>query len=150
MRKKTNFSLKNLIPITVIVSVLYRETHLHLPCQNIVEKSDKENLKVIKNTLANESGTSWKPKKIIIVVRKVFNKCAYNWWGLAKGVLLVILCTVLWSIKKHCAAKILQGIWETVIRTNLVTNSLLFFSCPFVETKNKNQIFSKLVSCYSE
>ena len=107
-----------MIPITVVVSLLYRETHLHLSCQNIVEKSDKENLKVIKNTLANESGTSWKPKKIIIVLRKVFNKCAYNWWGLANGVLLVILCTVLWSMKKHCAAKIFQGIWEKFLCEN--------------------------------
>ena len=33
----------------------------------------------------------------------------------------------------------------TVIPINLVTNTLLSFVCPFVETKNKNQIFSKLV-----
>ena len=51
-------------------------------------------------------------------------------------------------------SKILQGIWErdfymkilvTIIPTNLVTNSLLSFFCNFIETKNKNQIFSKLV-----
>ena len=33
----------------------------------------------------------------------------------------------------------------TIIPTNLVTNSLLFLFCPFIETKNKNQVFSKLV-----
>ena len=33
----------------------------------------------------------------------------------------------------------------TIIPTNLVTNSLSFLFCSFVETKNKNHIFSKLV-----
>ena len=33
----------------------------------------------------------------------------------------------------------------TIISTNLVTNSLLSLVGPFVETKNKNQIFGKLV-----
>ena len=35
----------------------------------------------------------------------------------------------------------------TIILTNLVTNSLLSLFCPFVETKTKNQIFSKIVAC---
>ena len=29
--------------------------HLHCPCKKLVEKSNKENLKVIKNTLPNKS-----------------------------------------------------------------------------------------------
>ena len=33
----------------------------------------------------------------------------------------------------------------TIIPSSLVTNSILPLSCPFVETKNKNQILSKLV-----
>ena len=33
----------------------------------------------------------------------------------------------------------------TIVSTFLVTNSLLSFFCPFVEAKNKNQIFSKLM-----
>ena len=33
----------------------------------------------------------------------------------------------------------------TIISSNLVTNSLLSLFCPFIETKNKNQVFSKLV-----
>ena len=33
----------------------------------------------------------------------------------------------------------------TIIPTNLVTNSLLSLFCPFMETKNKNQILSKVV-----
>ena len=33
----------------------------------------------------------------------------------------------------------------TIISSNLVTNSLLPLFCPFIETKNKNQVLSKLV-----
>ena len=33
----------------------------------------------------------------------------------------------------------------TITPTNLVTNLLLFHFCTFVETKNKNQTFGKLV-----
>ena len=33
----------------------------------------------------------------------------------------------------------------TIIPTNLVTNSLLSLFCPFIETKIKNQVLSKLV-----
>ena len=36
----------------------------------------------------------------------------------------------------------------TMIPTNLVTNLILFLFCPFVESKNKNQISSKLVICF--
>ena len=30
--------------------------YLHFPCKKVVEKSNKENLKVIKNTVPNKSG----------------------------------------------------------------------------------------------
>ena len=33
----------------------------------------------------------------------------------------------------------------TIIPSSLVTSSLSSLSCPFIETKNMNQIFSKLV-----
>ena len=33
----------------------------------------------------------------------------------------------------------------TIVPTNLVKNSLLFFFCPLVETKKKNETSSKLV-----
>ena len=33
----------------------------------------------------------------------------------------------------------------TIIPTDLVTNSLLYSFCPFLQTKNKNLVFSKLV-----
>ena len=32
-----------------------------------------------------------------------------------------------------------------IIPTDLVTHSILLYFCPFLERKNKNQIFSKLV-----
>ena len=38
----------------------------------------------------------------------------------------------------------------TIIPTRLVTNSLLFLFCSFVETKNNNQLSSKLVVWYRE
>ena len=56
---------------------------------------------------------------------------------------------------QHCEANILQGIWERFLyennrnysSRNLVTNLLSFLLCPLIETKNKNQIFRKLVVC---
>ena len=65
---------------------------------------------------------------------------------------LTVLCFK-WSAKKHCIAKILQGTERdfyitlilTMFPTSLVTNSLSSLFCTFIETKNKNQIFSKLV-----
>ena len=38
----------------------------------------------------------------------------------------------------------------TIIPTDLVANSLLSFFCPFLQTKNKNHVFSKFVICYQE
>ena len=38
----------------------------------------------------------------------------------------------------------------TIILTDLVTNSLLSSLCPFLQTKNKNQVFSKLLVRYRE
>ena len=52
-----------------------------------------------------------------------------------------------WSVKKHCAAKILQGIWErflqennynvTIILTILVTNSPLSLFYLFIKAKTR-------------
>ena len=48
------------------------------------------------------------------------------------------------QMKKHCEAKVLHENNRTIIPTDLVTNSLLFSLCPFLQTKNKNQVFSKV------
>ena len=56
---------------------------------------------------------SWKSWKIIVEVGKFFNQRAHSWWGFTEGVLQVALFTALcfkWPVKKHCVAKILQGI----------------------------------------
>ena len=75
----------------------------------------------------------------------LFNWCAHSWWGLAKGVLQVVLFLVLcfkWSMKNHCVTKIFQGIWKTFLYknncTNLDTIWILPFSCPSVETKKQS------------
>ena len=39
-----------------IVRQLIKMIYLHCSCKKVVEKSNKENLKVIKNTLTNKSG----------------------------------------------------------------------------------------------
>ena len=39
---------------------------------------------------------------------------------------------------------------STIIPTDLVTNSLLSIFCSFLETKNKNQVFNRLVVCQRE
>ena len=90
------------------------------------EKSNKENLKVIKNTLPNNLPRN--PKSLL-----GFCVSSDQW--------------------KNTVAKISQRIWErilyennrTIILTNLVPYSLLSLACLFVETKNKYQIFSNLV-----
>ena len=56
------------------------------------------------------------------------------------------LCDSSGQLKKHCV-KDLLAIWEmllqeivvTIIPTDLAAKSLLFFFCPFLQTKNKNQ-----------
>ena len=52
-----------------------------------------------------------------------------------------------WSMSKHCVAKIILTIWETVLKSlslqiyiipaNLITDSLLSLCTPFAKTKNK-------------
>ena len=52
----------------------------------------------------------------------------------AEGVLPEILFTVLsfkWSVKKHCLAKILQGVWETFLYENSRNCNLYKFSYKF-------------------
>ena len=63
-----------------------------------------------------------------------------------------IQATASGSVKKGCLAKILLEIWEiflcennlTIIPTNLIRMTLLSSFSPFVETKNKNQIFNEV------
>ena len=57
-----------------MISVYRNETVLFtLLLRKIVEKSSEENLKVIKNIFPNKSGNPESLKKLIIIVRKLFN-----------------------------------------------------------------------------
>ena len=56
-----------------------------------------------------------------IVGEDLFNYCAHSWRGFAEAVLQVVSFTVLcfkWSVKKHCVANILQGIWMIFLYEN--------------------------------
>ena len=60
MRVKQNFNLKSVIVINdrfnlCIIKKLIKWFYLHCSCKKVVEKSNEENLKVIKNTLQNKS-----------------------------------------------------------------------------------------------
>ena len=56
-------------------------------------------------------------------------------------------------MKKHCVAKVLLSIWETFLYENNRIYNLYKFSykfafvlfSPFLQTENKNLVFSKLV-----
>ena len=91
----------------------------------------------------------------------LFNKCTHSGQGFDEGVLQVALFTVLWfkwSVKKGSVAKVLLAIWEIILHENnrnqhsyrFITNLLLSSFCSFLQTKNKNQVFSKLVVWYQE
>ena len=83
--------------------------------------------------------------------------CTQSWRGCADGVLHILQFTVFCfklSVKKHCVAEVLLADWDIFFIFkiifncdfyNLDTNLLLFFLCSFVEPKNKNQVFSRLV-----
>ena len=46
-----------------VIKKLIKQFHLQCSCKKVVEKSKKENLKVIKNTLKNKSGNPESLKK---------------------------------------------------------------------------------------
>ena len=60
----------------------------------MVENSNKDNLKVIKDTFSNKSGNLERLKKITIAVGKLFNEYVHSQRGFAEGVLQVILFKV--------------------------------------------------------
>ena len=55
-----------------IIKKLLKLFYLHCSCKKVLRKSNKENLKVIKNTLPNKSGYP-ENLKIIITVAKLFS-----------------------------------------------------------------------------
>ena len=116
---------------------------------------------MVKHTLQDKSGNPESPKKIIATVQKLFIKCTHSGQEFAEGVLRVVSFTVLWfkwSVKKSCAAKVFLAIWEMLWHENnrnchsyrFSHNSLLSSFCSFLQSKNKNQVFSRLVAWYRE
>ena len=76
----------------------------------------------------------------------IYLAIAKDCWVIKLGE-LVVLFTILWlkwSVKKHCVAKILLA---TIIPQDLVTNLFLSSFYPFLQTKDKNLAFNKLVVC---
>ena len=54
--------INNLFNLSIIKKLI-KPYYLHCSCKNIVEKSNKDNLKVVKNTLPNKSGNPESLKK---------------------------------------------------------------------------------------
>ena len=60
---KINFNLKIVVIINNHFNKLIKLFYLHCSCKKVVEKWNKENLKIIKNTLPNKSGNPESLKK---------------------------------------------------------------------------------------
>ena len=60
---KINFNLKIVVIINNHFNKLIKLFYLHYSCKKVVEKWNKENLKIIKNTLLNKSGNPGSLKK---------------------------------------------------------------------------------------
>ena len=51
----------------------------------------------------------------------------------------------MWSLKKHCIAKVLLAIGEIILHEDKIMQiQLQIRFCPFLQTKNKNKVLSKL------
>ena len=98
---------------------LIKLSYLHCSCKN------KENLKVIKNTMRNQE--ILKASCITLTVGKLFNYCV-------QFVLFTLLCFN-WSVEKHRVTKILQRVWETFLYQNSRKYNSYKFSCKFVLIK---------------
>ena len=139
-----------------IIKKLIKLFYLHCSCKKVVEESNKENLKVIKNTLPNKWGNPESLKNY----SKVLQSSSNNMHIVSEDLLrafwkLVFLrfcissdqwkSTMQQRFHKEFEGDFYTKIIVTIFPTNLVRNSLLSLVCPFVEIKKKNQIFGKLV-----
>ena len=109
-----------------------------------------------KNYFAGLIRKSWKPQKTIATVWKLFSWRAHSEWGFSEGVQQFVWCTIFlfkWSMKNHRLAKDLLAVSEIFLHENNHNCNSFRFSykfigilfCPFLENKNNNQVFSKLV-----
>ena len=95
-----------------IIKKLSKLFYLLFSSKRVVEKSNEDNLKVIKYTLPNKSGNpeSLKnnhsnQKALQLMYTYVASICE----SILQVILFMALCFKL-SVKKHCAGKILQGV----------------------------------------
>ena len=84
-----------------------------------------------------------------VIEKTTIDHCAQSWRGFTDGVLLVVLFTVSWSkwsVKKTLSSYLRDERIVTIIPTDLVTHSFLSAFYSYLQTKNKNLVFSKLVA----
>ena len=99
---------------------------------------------------------SWKPQKIIIAVRKLFNKYVHSWEGFPKGVCMLLYLQFCHSIDqwketmeqrffqqfdRYLCIKLIVTIIPTYPVINLLSSSF-FLS---LQTKTKDQVINKWV-----
>ena len=159
--RKIIFSLKSVIVITVMRVITFnyfcimkkriKQFYFFCTWKRIVEKSHQENLKATKNTWPNTSGNPESTKNVfqLMCTQLARGCCVISTGCFVYGFLFQVI-----REKRLCSKDSIRHLREflyemkitvTIIPTNLVTNSLLSLSCPLVETKNKNQVLSKLV-----
>ena len=110
---------------------------MHCSCKKEVEKSNEENLRVIKNTFPNKSGNLKSLKKYL----QQLEGCSTNMHIVRKDLLRTLrklVCLRFYvpcdqgNNTEHCVAKILQGIRETFFDENNRKYNSCKFSCRFV------------------
>ena len=102
-----------MIVITVIISLHYQGLiklcYLHCSCSTLIQQLNKENLKVIKNTLLSKSANTESPCFIYCFKSQVISA-------------------------KHCVAKVLQWVWEIFLYENKRNYNSYKFSWKFAFT----------------
>ena len=107
---------------------------------------------MIKSTLPNKSGNPESLEKLLEQLESSSTNAHTVGEDLLRAFYNFCVSSDQWKIS---VANILQGIWERFLyennrnysSRNVATNLLSLLLCPLIETKNKNQIFSKLVVC---
>ena len=99
-----------MIVITVIISLHYQGLiklfYLHCSCSTLIQQLNKENLKVIKNTLPSKLANPKSPCFIYCFKSQVISE-------------------------KHCVAKVLQWVWEILLYENKRNYNSYKFSWKF-------------------
>ena len=126
-----------------IIKRLINLFYLHYSCKKLVQKSNRENLKVIKILCqinqeimksSKNNQSSWKARRLMCT------KLARICWGRSKSCFLYGFAFQVIS-EKHCVAKISQGIQERLLyENNCNCNSCYKFDFIFKLSSNYQQI----------